>query len=123
MSNAAHHIEPFDNYEISGCKAYDEDNGRDKYFEPVDDSEADIWTLYGHTEGEGVSAIGDFTTREAAEWAYVKIVGEPFKGNYEANPILRVRNSGPELLRLLERSIGSWKSPHEFEGWKQKARA
>src|SRR5438094_9710227 len=51
---------PFDNYEISGSKVFDEDNGRNKYFEPVEDSEADCWTLYGHIEGEGVTAIGDF---------------------------------------------------------------
>jgi hypothetical protein len=94
-------VRPFDNYEISGCKEYLHEGST--FCETVeDDAEADFWTLYGHREGEGVMAIGDFATRDAAEMMYMKIVAEPFSGSYGANPVLILRNAAPALAACLK---------------------
>jgi hypothetical protein len=64
-------IVPFDNYEISGCKRFIQD---DNWFvEQVDDSEATFWSLYGHIPGRGVDCIGDFQTRALAEEMLARI--------------------------------------------------
>jgi hypothetical protein len=91
----------FDNYEISGCKEFRDGNGT-SYTEPVEDDEAEFWTLYGHTEGEGVMAIGDFKTRKVAENVYFRIVGKRFTASYEADAALRVRHSADQMLAALK---------------------
>ena len=71
----------FDNYEISPCRRYEEPASPGKfYFEVCEPKEADVWTLYGHFNGEGVQAIGDFTSREHAEETFSRIAGIPFAG-------------------------------------------
>ena len=100
MSRRASLSLPFDNYEISGCKEYQEDGGG-SYFEPAKDSEATVWTLYGHTENEGVMAIGDFKTRKIAEDVYFRIVGKRFTASYDADATLRVRHAADQMLAAL----------------------
>jgi hypothetical protein len=76
----------YDNYEISPCRRYEEPGSPDKfYFETCEPQEADVWTLYGHITGEGVEAIGDFPSRDAAEQVYYRITGKAFTGSYEAD--------------------------------------
>jgi hypothetical protein len=91
----------FDNYEISGCKEFRDASGT-PYIEPVEDDEAEFWTLYGHTEGEGVMAIGDFKTRSIAENVYFRIVGKRFTASYEADAALRVRHAADQVLAALK---------------------
>jgi hypothetical protein len=94
----------YDNYEISGCHRLDDAGRPDPngaYTETCADSEARFWTLYGHINGEGVEAIGNFKTREAAERVYASITGLPFTGSYRAEPRLRVMHTGPKLLEAL----------------------
>lgn len=95
----------YDDYEISGCHRLDR-KGKPRrngpYTEPCDDSEAQFWTLYGHIDGEGVQAIGDFATREVAEQVYFRITGQPFNGSYQADARLRVMHAGPKLLEAAE---------------------
>ena len=67
---------PFDCYEIHGVKEYEEFGN--KYCEQVSDEEADFWSLYGHTPGQGLSCIGDFKTREHAEETYARITGRAY---------------------------------------------
>jgi hypothetical protein len=72
-------MKTYDNYEISPCTRTEEsDSPGTHYFEVCEPDEADVWTLYGHLEGEGVEAIGDCPTREAAEQVYYRITGLPF---------------------------------------------
>ena len=92
----------FDNYEISPCKRYEEPDSPGKfYFEVCEPHEADVWTLYGHINGEGVQAIGDFATREHAEEVFFRITGLKFTGSYGADAHLRVMHAGPKLLEAL----------------------
>ncbi len=88
----------YDNYEISGCAQSSE---YPYEVEQVDDSEARFWTLFGHINGEGVQAIGDFATREEAEQVYFRITGQPYAGSREANPRLKVMHAAPKLLDAL----------------------
>ncbi len=95
----------YDNYEISGCHRLDKKgrphpNGR--CIEICDDSQAHFWTIYGHIDDEGVQAIGDFSTREAAERVYFRLTGQPFTGSYQADARLRVMHAGPKLLEAAE---------------------
>ena len=48
-----------------------------------------------------VEAIGDFSTREAAEQVYTRITGLPFTGSYKADARLRMMHAGPKLLDAL----------------------
>jgi hypothetical protein len=98
----------YDNYEISPCKRMlDSDVYPAKeYIEVCEEHEAEFWTLYGHIDGEGVQAIGDFCTREAAEQVYSRITGQPFTGSYQADARLRVMHAGPVLLAALEDLLG-----------------
>jgi hypothetical protein len=66
----------FDCYEIHGVKQYEESGN--KYCEQVDDNEAIFWSLYGHIPGQGLTCIGDFTTREHAEEIYARITGRSY---------------------------------------------
>ena len=92
----------YDNYEISPCRRYEEPDSPGKfYFEVCDPHEADVWTLYGHITGEGVDAIGDFASREAAEETYFRITGVKFSGSNTADTHLRVAHAGPKLLAAL----------------------
>ena len=43
----------------------------ESYVEQCTDDEADFWTLFGHINGQGVEAIGDFSSREAARRSFV----------------------------------------------------
>ena len=66
----------FDAYEIAPCRRFREDGECDRfYYEPCEPDEADVWTLYGHIEGEGVEAIGDFESYEQAKLVYARITG------------------------------------------------
>ena len=79
----------YDNYEISGCHRLDNAGLPDPNGESVetcDDADAQFWTLYGHIDGHGVEAIGDFARRDDAEQVFFRITGEPFTGSYQANP-------------------------------------
>ena len=94
----------YDNYEISGCLRIDgagQPNRRGKYIEPCDDREAHFWTLYGHIHGQGVEAIGDFDSREAAEEVFYRITGMPYTGANVAGR-LRLMHAAPLLLAALE---------------------
>lgn len=92
-------MKPFDNYEISPCRRYEEPDSPGKfYFEVCDPDEADVWTLYGHIPGQGVQAIGDFDTREHAEEVFERITGIGFTGPYTAEAQLRIMHAGPKLL-------------------------
>ena len=106
-------MQVFDNYEISPCTRSEEsDKPGYFYFEVCEPHEADIWTLYGHTNGEGVRAIGDFPTREAAAEVYSRITGLPFAGSYEASARLRVMHAGPKLLVAAE---AAWRRADNHE--------
>jgi hypothetical protein len=95
-------MKPFDNYEISPCRRYEEpDSPGRQFFEVCEPEEADVWTLYGHINGEGVQAIGDFATREYAEEAFFRITGLDFAGSYKADAHLRVMHAGPRMLEAL----------------------
>lgn len=72
-------MKPFDAYEIHGCQRLDEAGNPDRcgaYAETCPDRQAMFWTLYGHIPDEGVMAIGDYISREAAEEVYCRIAGE-----------------------------------------------
>ena len=92
----------YDNYEISGCYRLNDEGEPDPDGSSVercdDDSQAQFWTLYGHIDGQGAQAIGDFPSRADAEQVYRRIVGEPFTGSYEAGARLRLMHAAPELL-------------------------
>jgi hypothetical protein len=75
-------MKPFDAYEIHGCQQIDAAGNPDKcgaYIETCPDDQAMFWSLYGHIPGEGVMAIGDFISREAAEEVYFRIKGRHFR--------------------------------------------
>ena len=97
----------YDNYEISPCTRTEEpDKPGHFFFEVCEPREADVWTLYGHIDGEGVEAIGDFATREHAEEVFRRITGIHFTGSREVPARLRVMHAAPELLRALEDLLG-----------------
>jgi hypothetical protein len=92
----------FDNYEISPCRRFEEPDSPGKfYFEVCEPHEADVWTLYGHVNGEGVQAIGDFDTREHAEEVFFRITGLKFTGSYTADAHLRLMHNAAKLLDAL----------------------
>ncbi len=95
-------MKPFDNYEISPCRRYEEPNspGR-QFFEVCEPHEADVWTLYGHVNGECVQAIGDFATREHAEEVFFGITGIQFTASYKADAHLRIMHAAPRLLAAI----------------------
>jgi hypothetical protein len=74
----------FDNYEIRPCWRLGE--GGISYVEVCEEEQAQFWTLYGHITGEGVQAIGDFISREAAEEVYYRITGQVFNGSRFPEP-------------------------------------
>ena len=95
----------YDNYEISPCHRLDEDGLPDPsggFVEVCREDEAEFWTLYGHIEGQGVEAIGDFRSREAAERVCYRITGEPFPGSYASWPRLRLMHGAPRLLEAID---------------------
>ena len=97
----------FDNYEISPCKRYEEPDSPGKfYFEVCEQDEGDVWTLYGHVNGEGAQAIGDFAEREAAEEVFFRITGLKFTGSYGASSHLQVMHAGQKLLEALIAASG-----------------
>jgi hypothetical protein len=101
--NDRNHAKPvYDNYEISGCRELDDGAGR--YVETCVDSEAQFWTLYGHINGQGVEAIGDFSSREAAEEAHYRITGSPYTGENEAAR-LRLMHAAPNLRDALRAAL------------------
>jgi hypothetical protein len=90
----------YDNYEISPCVR--RSDGGEPYVDVAEAHETpDFWTLYGHISGQGVEAIGDFATREAAEEVYYRITGQPFTASYEADARLRMMHAAPELAKSL----------------------
>lgn len=107
-------MKPFDNYEISPCRRYEESDSPGKfYFEVCDPDEADVWTLYGHVNGEGVQAIGDFTNRDHAEETFFRITGMKFTGSYRVEDHLRIMHAGPKLLETL-RTASEWIDGQHF---------
>lgn len=93
----------YDNYEISPCRRYEEPDSPGKFFfEVCEPHEADVWTLYGHINGQGVEAIGDFPTCKVAEEVFFRITGLKFTGSYQAEAHLRVMHAGPKLLEALQ---------------------
>ncbi len=102
----------YDNYEISGCYRFNDEGQPDLNGSSVercdDDAQGQFWTIYGHIDGQGVEAIGDFATREAAEQVYRRIVGEPFTGSYEAGARLRMMHAAPALLAACELVVDRW---------------
>lgn len=101
----------YDNYEISPCRRFDDaglpdPNGR--RFEVCEPHQADVWTLYGHIDGEGVEAIGDFASGEDAAKTYSRITGLPFTGSYQAKARLRVMHAGPKLLEACRLVVSRW---------------
>ena len=67
---------PYDAYEIHGVAFA---NTERTIYEPVEDADAEMWTLYGHIPGQGVEAIGDFRTREYAEEVFARITGRRYR--------------------------------------------
>jgi hypothetical protein len=105
----------FDNYEISPCTRTEEpDKPGHFYFEVCEPHEADVWTLYGHINGEGVQAIGDFSTREHAEEVYSCITGRAFPDSYLSADWLRVMHAGQKLLEALK-AASEWIDAQLFE--------
>lgn len=93
----------YDNYEISGCRRIDvtgRPNPRGKSVETCGDGDAQFWTLCGHIDGQGVEAIGDFSSREAAEDVHFRITGSQYAGPNEAAR-LRLMHAAPRLLASL----------------------
>ncbi len=107
-------MKPFDNYEISPCRRYEEPDSPGRlFFEVCEPHEADVWTLYGHVNGEGVQAIGDFATREHAEEVFFRITGLEFTGSYKAEAHLRIMHAGPKLLETLK-TASEWIDAQHF---------
>jgi len=98
-------MKSFDNYEIHGVHEFSDD-GR-QFCEQVPDDQAMFWTLYGHIDGEGVEAIGDFATRQHAEETIQRITGIPFSGSRQVADRLRLMHAGPKLLDDL-RFVREW---------------
>ena len=92
-------MKSFDIYEIHGVHEFSDD-GR-TFCEQVPDDQATFWTLYGHIDGEGVEAIGDFATRQHAEETFQRITGIPFAGTSEVVARVRLMHAGPKLLEAL----------------------
>jgi hypothetical protein len=91
-------IKVYENYEINPCRRSQEPDSLGKYhFEVCEVGEADVWTLYGHVHGEGVQAIGDFASHEAAEEVFFRITG-----SCKADACLRVMHAGKALLKAAE---------------------
>ena len=67
---------PYDAYEIHGVAAV---NAQDTIYEPVEDADAEMWSLYGHVPDLGVEAIGDFRTRQHAEEVFARITGRRYR--------------------------------------------
>ncbi|QEH36552.1 hypothetical protein OJF2_51360 [Aquisphaera giovannonii] len=92
-------MKPFDNYEISPCRRFEEPGKPGLfYFEVCEPHDAHVWTLYGHIPGEGVMAIGDFASREETEETFQRITGIPFGTHEEVESRLRVMHAGARLL-------------------------
>ena len=73
-------MKQFDGYEIHGVIQIEEDNGTFYYEMVTDDSKPDLWSLYGHIDGEGVECIGDYKSVEDAERIYSLITGKKYEG-------------------------------------------
>ena len=113
-------MKPFDNFEISPCTRTEEsDRPGHFYYEVCEPHEADVWTLYGHIDGEGVEAIGDFATREQAEQTFQRITGIPFADHEAIAARLRVMHAGQKLLSALvaaERFVSGFAGDELQEG-------
>jgi hypothetical protein len=95
----------YDNYEISGCHRIDDGglpNPEGTSIETCDDGEAQFWALYGHITGQGVEAIGDFHSREAADEVFYRITGEAYGSHEQVVNRLRLMHAAPLLLEALE---------------------
>lgn len=96
-------MKPFDNYEISPCRRFEEPGKPGLfYFEVCEPHEAHVWTLYGHLPEGGVEAIGDFAKREDAEETFQRITGIPFGSHDEVEAHLRVMHAGSKMLAALQ---------------------
>ena len=67
----------FDDYEVHGVREFK--RGAKGYCQQVPDEQAHFWSLYGHIPGQGLDCIGDFKSRTAAEEAYARITGRPYR--------------------------------------------
>lgn len=71
---------PFDGFAIQPCRHYAVADGTGPSFvEPCEPREAEFWTVYGHVDGEGVHAIGDFEDLGHAEEIVARITGRPYE--------------------------------------------
>lgn len=114
MTNTAP-LKVFDNYEINPCRRFEEPDSPGRfYFEPCEPAEADVWTLYGHIDGQGVEAIGDFPTAADAEEIYFRITGQPFTGSYEADARLRLMHAAARLLEALRLALTALNAAPRF---------
>ena len=102
-TSTATELTGFDNYEIGPCTRTEEPDAPGHfYFEACEPHEADVWTLYGHINGEGVQAIGDFATRDHAEEVFQRITGIAFSRSYEVEARLRVMHGAKMLLEAVQ---------------------
>jgi hypothetical protein len=70
----------FDTLELAPVAQVDSD-GACEPFETVDDIPEELrdsafWSIYGHTPGEGVQCLGDFTTRADAIEVLMRLLGD-----------------------------------------------
>lgn len=77
----------FDAIEIAPVAVY-EDGECEPYESLADIPKTEVqqilWSIYGHTPGEGVQCIGDFTTRDHALEVIRRLLGDlrPYRGNH-----------------------------------------
>jgi hypothetical protein len=102
----------YDRFEISGCRRIGDGDG--SHVEPCVDREAQFWTLYGHIDGQGAQAIGDFSSRESAEGVYYRITGASVTQSYEADGRLSQTHAMPALLAALEWALPLVANQAEF---------
>lgn len=106
----------YDNYEISGCK--ERGDGPERYIEVAGDGETpDFWTLYGHIDGQGVEAIGNFRSREDAEEVFYRITGQEFTGSYQADDRLRLMHAAPKLRDAARDYLLAWDAGFQPGVW------
>lgn len=104
----------FDAYEIEHVVEYTEG-----FCEPLHDRnieaereafnyKADFWTLYGHVTGEGVIAIGDFESEDAAEEVLHLIESRP-ASSLAGDQVFR------DLLTALEQAVAALNTAPRFK--------
>ena len=125
-------VNKFDAYEAAPCLTWTDERGeeitesfeteseRDAAFEEYQG--AKFWTLYGHRAGQGVEAIGDFTTETAALNVLYSITGTDlpciqtrtiYQLPHSADSVITLRLSlidAGQILDGLECRAASWRT-------------